>query len=517
MLKLRFGRVAISSLLVASSLGALACTALLGDFEVLPAGAGSDAGSGADVATDAPVTTSDGAVDAGDAGGDAGSYLLNCVESTSSKMKLADFPRNVDAGGIGSGPPEEISVFVVAQPGGPRGLALAPDDFGVVHAIDFPLSGPGAPADHPMPVAAHLLAKKRYATGLAVLTQRYLPVDGGGAVPILEVFKYPDDGSGWVKPVPLTVPGDIGSLDSCLQNVTATFEVVDANQDDYLIAVFFKEAVRISGNTCGNYAPKLKVSRQKHGTPSAWTSWPIPAGVPSLDLPHDAFVNGNNHAYVMANPQSGPSPAGGDTAILFQADPDTLAPQSSFKVPVKDPNDVLFATGIQDNGGNTVSMGFLEANFSAVGSGTKPTLYVGTIPMASIAQTTPATALPATTLGSVLDLPVDKGHFHFESYANPASRNLFLIGRAVTTGKGINFYWFDGQGHLRAQRAPGAPGGAMMVPANGVLTASANVTAKGSPSPGLANLQIVWSEDHSAAGPNAPYELWTSDVLCVPP
>lgn len=497
--------------MVASSCGALACTALLGSFEVLPAGAGSDAAAG-DALVDAPVTT-DGASDAGGDGGpaDAGSYLLNCVESATAKSKLADFPRNVDAGGGGSHGPEEIAVFVTPQAGGPRGLALAPDDFGVVHAIEFPLNGPGGATDHPMPVQARLLAKKRYANGLAVLVARDVPADGGGPVLMLEVYKYPDDGSGWSAPVPLTVQGDLGSFDSCTQNLSATFEVFDANQDDYVVAMFYKEAVRISGNTCGSYAPKLKVSRQKHGTPSAWTSWPMPPGVPSLDLLHDAFVSGNNHAYLMTNVQREVGPTAGDTAILFQADPDTLAPQASFKLPLKDPTDVLFSTGVQpDTSGSTVSMGFIEANFNTPGA--KPTFFVGTLPMTSIAQATPSTSLSATPAPGIPDLPVEKSHFHFESYANPASRNLFLVGRAVSTGKGITLYWFDGQGRLRAQRSPSAPGGAMMVPTGGVVTVSANVTAKNPPSAGLANLQIVWSEDHAGA----PYELWTTEVLCAP-
>lgn len=497
----------------------LACTAILGDFEVLPAGAGDsgapDGGGDGPATTDAPEDSN-----AADSGPDAAENVrISCAEVSGSKVKLATFQENVSSTGGGDGP---SSVWLGAYPnqsGGTHVAVFAEDAVGSLRTFAFTAQGGGGgPTEIPSPLPGNgggqILGVKRYAGGFAVMVSHYVPIDGGSSTPAIDIFKLADDGT-WSQPTNVAPPGAIAGPNDCIQRVQATFEILDAQTDTYVVAYSSQTAIRINSSTCGNFQTHVKgLLVRGASTPPTPQDWPLPSNVSNISFLEDGIIVAGGHVFVFANPESNGTPQSGDGAFLFQADANTLAFQTHFKVPLKNPTDILQALAVKNEpAGAGASLGFFEGDLNSTSA--PPFFLVGTASAATVNSVTPANALASTPLTAITDLPVDKGRAHWESYASPASRNLFAVGRAVNTGKGLTLWWFDGQGRVRAQRSPSADAGALFVPSNSsVKVNGGNVTALSAPSVAIAQLQAAWIEDNGTSG--ARYDLYTMQLMCTP-
>ncbi|MEO6575678.1 MAG: hypothetical protein ABIP89_17640, partial [Polyangiaceae bacterium] len=486
------------AVLTACALAPVACTSLLGDYTIGSAGPTDGDASADGLASDVIGSDQLTTTDAADTGPDAAGFAkLTCTEVGGSRFVLGAFPN--------TGNPSPPIAF--ARPSNTMRV-LTGDGTNVTHAYTFQTGGGGhSVTDAPLNNVPHPLAAKSYPGGIAVLSQGGIPVDGGGSVSILQVWKLADGSNTWSGPVNVTAPGEI----DCANRFGATFQILDAASDDYLIVFTFSTG---GGGSCPVAGDPRIFGRHFHSGAGTSFEWPMPAtalpdaGSNGLDLPSQAMAVVGPDVYVMANPSGGGGPAG--TPTLFKSVIDMhAATLSTF--PLKSPTDFMFALTLTSGlPPGSVDLGFLEAD---LGSGTvQPDMYVGQAGAANLTTLVPHSGLTTTTLAGLNDIIVDKASYHWNNFGAPSNtENMLGIAPTVNTHIGLNFMWWDTQGRVRAQHT-GATGN--LLP--GTLVYSADIAFTQPPFAVLADFELVFLKDDADAGANA-IDVVATDISCIKP
>ena len=471
----------------------LACTSLLGDYTIGSAGPTNDSGNDG-VATDGMVPTEAGP----DSGPDANALRLACTEVGGERMVLGTFPNSAGQADqvfvLSLGPSSGFLRALVPYAGGTHVYTFKPGDPsmttqtsgppGQVHAVKHYPGSPGG--------IAMLIEGRSAADGGAFL-------DSGASVSALQVTKLADDSTTWSVPVNVTAPGDL----NCSSRLVATFEILDAGSDDYLVAYSYTN----NGNA-GCTPPGTSVfGRHAKGSNGATHSWPLPpldAGGNGVDFLSDGFALVGSDVYVMANASGGPT-SGGPT--LFKTDHDmATASTSASGFVLKSPSDSLFGQALHTGQvAGKANVGFFEVDVIG-GGGSLPTFYVGQVAGSALPTLAPS-ALAGTVFAGVSDVPVDKSSFHWDDFS-PTNENLLGIARSLdTTINGANFVWVDAQGRVRAKQT-----GDHALLAGEKLYAT-DIVFSDVPLSILANLQLVFVKNEVDGG-TGPFDVIATHISC---
>jgi hypothetical protein len=170
-----------------------------------------------------------------------------------------------------------------------------------------------------------------------------------------------------------------------------------------------------------------------------------------------------------------------------------LHPGSSF-VPLSAQTDVLPAA-------DKVGLAFLEYNLNST---TDPLyVYAAAVPALGLAAFKPTQLPTPVSFANVSDVAVDKGR-SFWTHFPAAGSHVVSAARVTVTGKGVNFTWLDGDGHLRGK----ASGSTALVPGETVEAAAGTLT--GPPSLLIGSAVVAWL----ATSGNGTMELRAANVGC---
>jgi hypothetical protein len=493
---MRMRSLRVLAVISASAIVPLACTSLLGDYAIGSAGpndGGSDGGS--DGLATQETSGTDGGPDA------AGYVTLPCVESGNARFLLGSFPNsNPDRIWAQSRPDGRIRVL--APEGGSKGT----------HVYTFQPQSGSAPTVTEHLLADQPMAVKSYSGGIVALVRSFVSPDGGdggGSSQVLRIMKLPDSSETWTLGPTVTA---IGDLDCANNRLAATFEVIDAMADNYLVVYSYTPSG--PGSCAGN--PQI-FGRHQMGDSGVAHEWVVPAsalpeaGSNGLDFLSSQGIGIDGHdVFVVVNASGGGGGAGpkaGTGPVLYDTTLDMgSAPPSTF--PLKDPSDIMFGVAVTSAPEpGKINLGFLEANLSS--DTAKPEMYVGQIASANVSGLKPSTGLGQTVLGGLGDLVVEKGRSHWENFASPPSENMLAIGPTLKTNVGANFIWWDAQGHVRAQQT-GATGNLL----RSEFLYGVEAVFTGPPAAQLAELELLFTKASADAGPNV-VDVWATTVSCL--
>jgi hypothetical protein len=420
-------------LFVLLSLGA--CANLLGDFTKGDEATLGDSGS--------PSSNDAAPPDSASPGTDAAPPpLLTCQFQTGSQVRVAtltlpeqDVPDDV----FFLGPTARSRTGYVVVPGGGSGTQS-----GRVFKYASDQTSPSV-TEIPVP-GSRIYGARRTQDGIVVLAiDRNIPAEPGHSqLVILKLSETLTDGG-----IPVWQRFQIGPTDAVPPNTcreSATFAVLDNDRNDYFAAIGFNAGP----SDCSTAdPPKLWAARAgtavDGGTIASFVEWPVPDTIRFLELQRDGIVIDTSTAkvYVFADPGGG-APTPGVGPVVFSAS-DTSARASSAPLPLG--ADVGFAGGFGYRTSSTAG----RANAAFLGGDialSAPTFFVGNVPANELATTPIGTGYRKTAINGIEPLPVDKGRAHW------LGDHLLAIGRNdLKGGTGVNVYWFDQAGFLRAQQA----------------------------------------------------------------
>lgn len=478
----------------------VACTSILGDYTIGSAGPTSDDGSmgtdglvAADVIGTDQVTTDAPA----DAGPDAAGFAkLACVEVGSSRFVVGTVPNG--------GSPSQPLLF-----GRPSNTMRAlVSDGSVTHTFTFQTGGGSHNVQDAVLNTGHVFAAKSYPGGIVALFDGSVPVDGGGSTQAILISKLADGSLTWSAPLAVTDPGEM----DCTNRRGATFQVIDAAMDEYLLAFSYTAQ---TGPGCAGGNPRV-FGRHIKGSTGTSHEWAFPpsdlpddaGGQGGLDFPSDGIAVVGTDVFVIANAGGGGGPNGGGPTLFKSTLPMTSATLSSFALKV--PTDFMESVGIAPGlTAATANLGFLEAD---INSGTSlPEMYIGQTTGPALTTLNPSASLGVTTLAGLNDLIVDKSTYHWNDFTTGGgSENLLGIGPRVNSHIGVNFLWWDAKGRVRAQHT-GA--GDLL---HGEFVYGADIAFNQAPFTVLADFELVFMKDDPDAGANA-IDVIAADIACVKP
>jgi hypothetical protein len=512
------GRLSVLALPLA---GAVACTAILGDFNVSSSGGGGDDGGGLG---DAPVAIAEGGEEgatdspSGDAAGNAvsqddsgnsslgdasdGSTLrkLRCASPTTGGSRVqvttgnsvnADFIRvasigqnqvrivavdypNQEAGGNN---PAWLRTYTLSSSGGGNvGIASLPTNSGQVFALE------------------------RYSGTPSGFVALYGVPDPITMSNNLVVARLPDDSNTWVGPQVLA------AIPSNLQNAQVALSVINAAQDDYYVALS-----TISGSMQNVYAGEVNPGL---GTLAVAASYPTMSnGGSAYQLTAPGIAMSGAQAYILLSPngQNGPPALGAPAAMLIPgaAKPTVLiTPPSNLN---------YFPFGLTSaTAPEFANVLFLVADLTQL-RGTYRAGQVATNTLASLDPMSLPSTIPTTATGgaTIKDLIINSPTIHWET-ASGAEQLLVLAPPAdLAMGyPGVNFAWWDAQtGTLRAL-ATGD--GAMLADVPNVHRADATFASLvGS----IVQLWVAYESTQVSASmnnsPPPPSDIWLGRLTCT--
>lgn len=485
-------------LLAAAGALPLACTSLLGDFNVGTGVTTGDGGGDGGPTTDSPVGADSDAGPTTDAGPDAPAvHPLTCSETPDPRVHVG----TVNSGG--SGNLDRLLMLTHAGNTGPITTVLVPSISNAdgnyqqsIQAFTFPTQETTPPVVEQDLLGYRLLDAKRYATGIAALVYDY-------SLAQALIYKLPDDGSGWDTGHAVTMPGNISSM-GC--RLVGTFEPITSAGDESLVAFTWN-----TGSCSNPDAPTLAATHQKDSQgPSGLSLWSAPpptndAGAPvAYDIPNQSIVVDGTKVHVFVQPSyagsSGPQPGFG--AAEYQANLSDMSQVQSFLVPLATPTSLVYAMASHVSLASPSS-----ANSVFVGGSSAVSFFVGETASSSLDSLAVETTLSATTVASIGDLPVGKGSNRWTNFGgtNP-SENYLGVGQAGKTG--ANFYWFNKLGQAIAQHSSSKMNTLFSTDAITVI----DVNMLGAPITLLGDLEFAFAEA-SDAGANY-YDIWAVHVQC---
>jgi hypothetical protein len=470
----------------------LACTSILGDYAI-------GKGPTTDGGTDSLVTSETSGSDvSADVGPDAAGYLkLPCTEVGSSRFLVGTFPSsNPDRIWALSRPDGKIRVLA-SEGGGSSGSRT--------HIYTFQTQSGSAPPVTESLLMEQPLAVKSYSGGIVALV-RSSAFDGGSGNDALKIMKLPDGSQTWTPGLIVTNAGDL----NCANNrFAATFEIIDAASDNYLIVYSYTPGGPVS--CTGD--PRIFGRHQKGGVGVA-NEWVVPpaalpdAGSNGLDFLSQSIGIDGNDVFVIANASGGSGPPNAGTGpALYKTtlDMGSVIPET-FALKVQ--SDFMF--GVAVAAGRVpakMNLGFLEADLASATA--QPEMYVGQVASSSVSGLKPSTGLGQTVLGGLGDLVVDKGRFHWENFASPPSDNMLAIGPTLSTHLGANFIWWDAQGRVRAQQT-GATGNLL----RNEFLYGVEAVFTSAPTAQLADLELVFLKN-AADGNTTAIDVWATGLSCI--
>lgn len=488
------------------TVGLLACTSLLGDFQVVEPSAG-DAGSG-DSSAALFDAANDGNVDdrSDSADGAPGSAPLHCQEIANTTKKIADLTES--EGSAGGGSPEQLWARVYTpNADGTRAVIVVQSPDGIVHGFDFSADGSslGLRTVEVQP-GGQLLAVRRYATGMLALVANYRSASGAPDL-TLNLMRLEDGANAWSPLQKVTPDFALDNQGSdCVTSLAATMEADAATGQDVLIAFSYLSTPVTSGACGAANNPHLGGVHVTNGSAGPIQTYMLPQNASRLDLLEDALYVSNDAIYLMLSASNG-QPAAGSPTTLIGIDPHTYAYQAQMTLNPSSAKSFLLPAGLKlAPSGTDALVALLEASLDD--STVKPTFYVGAVAPSALPTLTPP-QLANTSFAGISDLPIDKARSHWESYAAPASSNFLSIGRVYPNAKGFNLVWWDGQGNVRGRRTDTDAEGALLKTVTTPIGGTA--TFLNPPNLILATVLVAWTQTNAGGG----YELWTEQVACT--
>ncbi len=496
--------------------GASACANILGDFtkgDETSDGGGGDAspidGSTADVMTGVDASSP------GDGGGDGGSDaagppLLTCTQDMTlgSTVVVANFARqssDVPNTIFFLGPTQNNQLAYVIVPGGNN-------QGGDAYRYN---AGQTSPSVNDIPVPqGQIYDALRTADGVVVLS-----LDQSGGHSQLVVYKLSESVTDAGLPYWRRIP--IGGLDSVPNNgcrTIATFAVVDIATDDYIAALSYNT----SPDNCSSYdSPPLLFAVRTGMAPEGGASatlaqWPVPqvdGGTLQLDFARDSFIVDpiSHKIYLVADPSAGGAPTLGIGPLVFSSS-DKVPEGGATAQPMS-----LTATSYAGELAVEYSPSTGKANAAFLGGDLAfkaPSLFVGSAATGAF-PTTPIGPATYKQTGTHFEaLPVDKGAAHWHNFTN-GNENVLMVGRNdLKGGNGVNLYWFDSAGNLRAvQAASDAGAQSALFQSRGVV--GVDVTFGGTPG-SFGDLLFAITEQTSADAGFNSFSLTQYHSNCLP-
>jgi hypothetical protein len=490
--------------------GAAACANILGDFTKGDEGPGGSDASPVDGAS----TGDAGSSSRGD-GGDAGDAarppaVLTCSLQPSSDLLLGHLARPSDADELYFFGPTATSelAYVVVPGSAPGGNNHGADVFRYVAKESTP-----SIANIPIP-PGQVYDAHRTPDGVAILAMDY-GLTGHAQAVVYKLSEAVTDGG---IPVWQRIPiGPQDPLPATTCHQSAALLVVDSATDDYIAAVTYNPG--LAGCSGTSSPPELLVARTGAGAPVAkWDVPPLHDGAQRLDLQRDGIVLDplTSRVHVFAD-QTGNGPIAGVGPFVFTS-PATLPPGGGTARAVDPGSTTTFASGlgyIHSPSLGGIDVGMLGGDLTLSG----PSIYVGRLTAEEIETHAVSTAYQQTTVSGVEALPVDKGRGRWHVF--PGGEHLLLVGRNdLKGGSGVNVYWFDNAGNLRARQAATDAGAGHSALLQGHVVIGADVTFDGPPtgSPAvIGGLLIAATEPIGTDGGVKFFSLTQYNASCTPP
>jgi len=475
--------------------GAIACTALLGDYTVGDAGVGDapNDSSPADV-------LSDSATDSGDGGDGSTLFTLSC--------------------GLTNGSETQVTNGYTLNPTNARIALLADDSLRIV-VVDYPQSdGGGNPSAllHCFTADSHNLGQGfqdiQLQTGAYNVwdVTRYAGVQPGWAVVFatstgglvsLYVTRLPDNATAWTTPVLVAQQNTFTN-----DQEDATFIVIDGPNEKYYVV--FSQTTGMTqtiygGSVTGGPTNGALASLQSYNTTAN------NRGVFQLVKPGIAM--GGTQPFVMLQPtgNNGPPPLGAPAYILVPpGNPIALQASNLNILPL------AFESALNPQNSN---LAFLVADLTNLTG----SYNIGQSPVSALATLNPQTlpsSVPKTDASfSLENLFISADTQHWE---NAGGGEQFLVTSTTNdplsndTPGGINFGWWDAPtGTLRGYN--GGNNNLLRTQAPFVISSDVTfATLVGS----IAQLYVVYTNAQAAITqqfPPPPAELWIAQIACQKP